>query len=128
MQYTPYDPSSAVVGGTWGKYTPKSDVEWSILRAKELPGPGQYQMDESRGANMQAFGNFDPPSGIEVVIARASKLPGPADYASPPPPLIRPTMADIKKEFEGNVTAVGFMGKLQQTVENERAKKEGGEQ
>ena len=49
--------------GTWGKYTPKSDVEWSIIRAKEIPGPGQYNADEPKKANMQAFGNFTPESG-----------------------------------------------------------------
>lgn len=62
--YTPYDPKSAVVGGTWGKYTPKSDVEWKIIRAKQLPGPGQYNADEPKNANMQAFNNFTPPSGM----------------------------------------------------------------
>jgi hypothetical protein len=122
--YTPYDPNSAVVGGTWGKYTPKSDVEWSMLRAKELPGPGQYHPDEITSANMQAFGNFDPPSEIEKVIRRASMLPGPSDYASSSPPLTRPSMRDIKREFEGQVTAVGFMGKLQATVKEERNKME----
>jgi hypothetical protein len=38
-------------------------VEWSIIRAKEIPGPGQYNADEPKKANMQAFGNFTPESG-----------------------------------------------------------------
>ena len=49
-------------------------------------------------------------------------MPGPADYASPTPALIRPSLGDIKKEFtkSGSSVAVGFMGKLKETVENAR--------
>jgi hypothetical protein len=55
-------------------------------------------------------------------MKKASQLPGPADYASPPPPLKRPTMSDIKNQFmkSGSTVAVGFMGKLKETVENAR--------
>ena len=125
IQYTPYDPNSAVVGGTWGKNKPKSDVEWSILRAKEIPGPGQYTPSSGASANMQAFGNFDPPSSIEILQKRASQLPGPADYSEKLSPLKRPTMRDIKREFQGSVTAVGFMGKLKHSVD--KAREDGGD-
>jgi len=73
---------------------------------------------------MQAFGNFDPPSSIEILQKRASQLPGPADYSEKLSPLKRPTMRDIKREFQGSVTAVGFMGKLKHSVD--KAREDGG--
>jgi len=59
---------------------------------------------------------------IEKVMRVSKSLPGPADYASPTPALIRPSLGDIKKEFtkSGSSVAVGFMGKLKETVENAR--------
>ena len=121
-EYTPFDPKSAITGGTWGKYTPKSDVEWKMLRASQLPGPGEYKPKEVQPANMQAFGNFDPPSEIEKVIRRASAVPGPADYASKSPPLRRPSMADMKRQFSTKSVAVGFLGKLNESMDNARSK------
>lgn len=36
-RYTPDTPSFSM-----GEHNPKSDVDWAILRASEMPGPGSY--------------------------------------------------------------------------------------
>ena len=66
---------------------------------------------------------------IEKVMRVSKSLPGPADYASPTPALIRPSLGDIKKEFtkSGSSVAVGFMGKLKETVENARTEEGSGD-
>ena len=37
-------------GASIGKGNPKSDLDWTIYRAKQLPGPGAY--------NVSIFNNF----------------------------------------------------------------------
>ena len=31
-------------GGVWGKYRPKSDIEWQIHHAASMPGPAEYEL------------------------------------------------------------------------------------
>ena len=38
----PNNPTSPVA--KWGDQAPKSDVEWQIYRAKQLPGPGMMMI------------------------------------------------------------------------------------
>ena len=33
-------------GAAWGKYKPKSDVEWMMYRAAQIPGPGAYKLKD----------------------------------------------------------------------------------
>ena len=68
-------------GGTWGKYSPKSDLEWIIYRASQLPGPGQYNdVDMTKLVTGGTWGKYAPKSDVEWQIYRASQIPGPGDY------------------------------------------------
>ena len=68
-------------GGTWGKYAPKSDLEWIIYRASQLPGPGQYEdVDQTKLVTGGTWGKYAPKSDVEWQIYRASQIPGPGDY------------------------------------------------
>lgn len=31
-------------GGHFGKFKPKSDIEWQMYRASQLPAPGDYEI------------------------------------------------------------------------------------
>lgn len=74
-------------GGTWGKYRPKSDLEWIIYRASQLPGPGQYNdVDLTKLVTGGTWGKYAPKSDVEWQIYRASQIPGPGEYEPRPVP------------------------------------------
>ena len=54
-QYTPNDPNhKGKSSGSWGKYKPKSDVEWLMYYAEQKPGPGQYSIKHARDKSQKA--------------------------------------------------------------------------
>ena len=61
-------------------YTPKSDIEWQIHRAAELPGPGEGQPEfgfttlDDRGGRFNAY---RPKTDIDWQCYRAAELPAP---------------------------------------------------
>ena len=74
--------ANGVRGGRFGQGTPKSDVDWKIHRAKQVPGPGEYgSPDGSHKVNGGRFSNCKPKSDVEWEMLRASKIPAPGQYA-----------------------------------------------
>lgn len=67
-------------GGTWGKHKPKSDVEWKIYRAAQIPGPGQYKLPSSVLVPGGTWGKHKPKSDVEWQMYRAAQIPGPGEY------------------------------------------------
>ena len=41
QDYNPTDPTAARGGGKFAESTAKSDLEWTLHHAKEIPGPGE---------------------------------------------------------------------------------------
>eukprot|EP00753_Platysulcus_tardus_P011502 PLAT3294.10.p1 GENE.PLAT3294.10~~PLAT3294.10.p1 ORF type:complete len:795 (+),score=388.83 PLAT3294.10:104-2488(+) len=66
-------------GGTWGRYNPKSDIDWLIMEAKDLPGPGQYDAVLPSTAG-HTFSRYTPKSDLDWVLLRAAQIPGPGAY------------------------------------------------
>ena len=61
----------------------KSDTELNMLRASQIPGPGEYTLPDHK-VKVAKWSKRSAPSEIDVVQRRARGLPGPAayDYAS----------------------------------------------
>jgi hypothetical protein len=67
------------VGGKFDKSTPKTELDYSIQRAKQMPGPGQY-----KAANSHIVGGIISPSvlksDIDWQIYRTSQMPAGESY------------------------------------------------
>ena len=72
---------SGVRGGRIATGKPKSDVDWKIYRAKQIPGPGEYDSPTDKLSGGR-FSMSSPKSDVEWVMLRASKIPGPGEYES----------------------------------------------
>ena len=71
-------------GARIGRENPKSDIEWIMLRAAELPGPDAYQSSVYKPTGpAPRFSTAIVPSDIEWKIMRAPLTPGPGQYAAP---------------------------------------------
>lgn len=71
-------------GGKFSRANPKSHVEWEQYRAKQIPGPADYDctvQDESAQISGGKFNLSCPKSDVEWKMYRASKIPGPLDYS-----------------------------------------------
>ncbi len=81
--YTLPDASpSARSGGRFSTAHAKSDVEWSIFRAKSLPAPGQYEPARLPGPVGGRISTAHVRGSIDLEIHRAKDIPGPgADSA-----------------------------------------------
>ena len=68
----PFDqPQSA--GFTMSKYTPKSDLDWILQRAAQVPGPDAYQDTQFKSkAPSASFGKGVVPSDLEWKIIRST--------------------------------------------------------
>ncbi len=61
---------------------PKSDIDWKIHTAKQLPGPGHYSAEGvERSGSTGRFNLSNPKSDLDWKIHTAKQLPGPGDYA-----------------------------------------------
>jgi hypothetical protein len=68
-------------GCKWGMHNPKSEIEWVIYHAKQVPGPGQYTpVDPKSLVTGGTWGKYTPKSDVEWKMLRASQLPGPGEY------------------------------------------------
>lgn len=66
-----------VRGGQFGKHNPKSEIEWQIYRANQLPAPGEYEVNDSiiSGTKGGSFPKHVVPSEVEVLMKRAAEIP-----------------------------------------------------
>jgi hypothetical protein len=72
-------------GARWGKYKPKSDIDWIMYRSAQIPGPGQYTpVDPNHNANNGGtWGKYTPKSDVEWLMYYAEQKPGPGQYQIP---------------------------------------------
>jgi hypothetical protein len=75
------DPSG---GGKFNQSVAKSDLEWAIYRAQQLPGPGQNDAPKLRAPRGGKFNTSLSKSDIERTIFREKAKPGPGTYSQPP--------------------------------------------
>ena len=75
----PYMPNG-LRGGRFGTGKPKSDVDWSIYRAAQVPGPGHYGAPQLPATSGGRFSSANPKSDVEWEMLRASKIPAPGQY------------------------------------------------
>ena len=59
-------------GGVLSQFTPMSDVDWRIKRARDIPGPGEYEPRDVSSTAGATFGEFQA-SGVPAAAAAASK-------------------------------------------------------
>ena len=71
---------SGVRGGRFGTGKSKTDVEWKVYRAAQVPGPGQYTFDESKRLSGGRFSTAKPKTDVDWEVLRASKIPAPGQY------------------------------------------------
>ena len=69
-----------VSGGRFNMSKAKTDVEWQMYRAAQLPGPGQYETGQLRLPPGGRLNESNPKSDIEWTIHRAKEIPGPGEY------------------------------------------------
>lgn len=67
----------------WGKENPKSDLDWVVYNAKQLPGPGEYASEDGHRPTGVAWGKEKPKSDLDWIIYHAKQMPGPASYCPP---------------------------------------------
>jgi|TARA_B110000090_G_scaffold110151_1_gene123353 hypothetical protein len=70
-------------GGRFSSANPKSDIAWTISRAKSIPGPGAYQVGGLSKIGGGRFSSANPKSEIAWIISRSEKIPGPSQYGTP---------------------------------------------
>jgi hypothetical protein len=62
---------------------PSSDLEWKILRSKEIPAPGgDWTLPTTLSGGFH-FNQGAPKSDVEWAILQAKEIPGPGAYAVP---------------------------------------------
>jgi hypothetical protein len=55
-------------GGKFNSSKPKSDIDWTIYRAAQMPGPGEYSPLPSKSKGGGKFNESKPKSDIEVSL------------------------------------------------------------
>jgi hypothetical protein len=59
----------------------KTDLEWTIYYAKQVPGPDAYNLPSmSDGLKTGKFSTADPPTYLDRIMTEAARTPGPNDY------------------------------------------------
>ena len=72
-----------VKGGLFGRFpegSGKSDIEWEIYRAKQLPGPADYGAPSPPKIQGGRFNMSVVKNEIDLVTYRAKDIPGPGEY------------------------------------------------
>jgi hypothetical protein len=83
-----YDVTSKPTGGLFGRFpegSGKSDIEWNIYRAKQLPGPADYDVVKPMDMSGGRFSLAKPKNEIDLEVYRAKDIPGPGHYNRPDP-------------------------------------------
>ena len=65
------DMANNAKGARWGKYKPKSDIDWIMYRSAQIPGPGQYTPNDPnhKGKSSGSWGKYKPKSEISFSIS-----------------------------------------------------------
>eukprot|EP00736_Rhodelphis_marinus_P000059 Rmarinus@m.5435 len=71
-------------GAKWGTSYPKSDLDWKVYFASQLPGPGDYEVREAVPLQGGRFGNAEPKSEFDWIMYHSRQLPGPTEYTPAP--------------------------------------------
>ena len=83
---SPSSPDLKVNGGKISKAKTKSDLDWTIWRAKTTPGPSDYGAPDLPRATGVRISEARPKSELDWQILRALNTPGPGQYGSPDMP------------------------------------------
>ena len=77
------DMANNAKGARWGKYKPKSDIDWIMYRSAQIPGPGQYTPNDPnhKGKSSGSWGKYKPKSDVEWLMYYAEQKPGPGQYS-----------------------------------------------
>eukprot|EP00943_MAST-04B_sp_MAST-4B-sp1_P001342 g1342.t1 len=68
-------------GGRFSLAKPKGEFDWVVARAKETPGPNQYNVKVNEwGTGGIKISDANPKSEIEWVIYRSKHIPAPNEY------------------------------------------------
>jgi len=69
-------------GGTWGKFKPKTELDWIEYRAKQVPAPGDYHSDKFSTLNKNggSWSKYKPKTDVEWRMEKAAQEPGPGEY------------------------------------------------
>lgn len=67
-------------GGKFNMSNPKSDIEWKIHRANEVPGPSQYGAPKLSKPGGGKFNMSKPKTEIELRIYHGKSMPAPGQY------------------------------------------------
>lgn len=82
-----YDVTPKPAGGLFGRFpegSGKSDIEWEIYRAKQLPGPARYSPKIPGGpVSGGRFNTSVVKDEIDLEIYRSKDIPGPGQYNMP---------------------------------------------
>ena len=75
-------------GGTWGKFKPKTELDWIEYRAAQVPAPGHYHSDafSTLNKNGGSWSKYKPKSDVEWRMEKAAQEPGPGEYKVVLPP------------------------------------------
>ena len=78
-----YDVELKPAGGLFGRFpegSGKSDIEWEIYRAQQIPGPADYGRPAAPKPSGGRFNLSKPKNEIDLEIYRAKDIPGPGQY------------------------------------------------
>eukprot|EP00591_Stephanopyxis_turris_P005281 CAMPEP_0195521784 /NCGR_PEP_ID=MMETSP0794_2-20130614/19333_1 /TAXON_ID=515487 /ORGANISM="Stephanopyxis turris, Strain CCMP 815" /LENGTH=581 /DNA_ID=CAMNT_0040651403 /DNA_START=113 /DNA_END=1858 /DNA_ORIENTATION=- len=69
-------------GGTWGKFKPKTELDWIEYRAAQVPAPGDYHSDKFSTLNKNggSWSKYKPKTDVEWRMEKAAQEPGPGEY------------------------------------------------
>jgi len=73
-------------GGRFSSGHSKTDVEWTMLRAAQLPSPDAYAKHQLPAAEITGgrWSKHATPSELDDLVSRASAIPGPGAYEAQP--------------------------------------------
>ena len=73
-------------GGRFSSGHSKTDVEWTMLRAAQLPSPDAYAKHQLPAAEITGgrWSRHATPSELDDLVSRASAIPGPGAYEARP--------------------------------------------
>ena len=81
--YNVKHPGDTIGGGRFSTANALSDIDWTIMRSKTIPGPGQYPMPPLELSRGGRFSTAKPKGELDWVVYRSKSIPGPSQYGAP---------------------------------------------